>query len=32
MADGEPAAVFKGLAKDAAEAAGKITESVAKLS
>lgn len=32
MADGELAAVFKGLAKDAAEAAGKITESVAKLS
>jgi hypothetical protein len=32
MADGELAAVFKALAKDAAEAAGKITESVAKLS
>jgi papain fold toxin 1 (glutamine deamidase) of polymorphic toxin system len=32
MPGGELGAVFKGLAKDAAEAAGKITESAAKLS
>jgi ribosomal 50S subunit-associated protein YjgA (DUF615 family) len=31
MAEGELGAIFKGLAKDAAEAAGNITESMAKL-